>query len=120
MRLDLNWMKFRTFGPKPDVWSPLAFFVFGVFCLSSLFPYVVVAIPGYLWVVSGYLVVPRSFFFVFASLFCLLWGCVSHGLSAFSSPFFVFFPPCAVLFFKDQFCHPLVKCQCLTKLILKK
>ena len=83
MRLDLNWMKFRPFGPKSDVWGPLAFFVFGVFCLSSLFLCVVVAVSGYVWVVYGYLVVPRSFFFVFSSLFCLLWGCVSHGLSAF-------------------------------------
>ena len=87
--------------------EPLGFFVFGVFCLSSLFPYVVVAISGYLWVVSGYLVVPRSLFFVLSSLFSLLWGCLSHGLSAFSSPFSVLFPPCVVVFFKDQFCHPL-------------
>ena len=120
MRLDLNWMKFRPFGPKSDVWGPLAFFVFGVFWLSSLFPCVAVGISGYLWVVSGYLVVPRSLFFVLSSLFSLLWGCLSHGLSAFSSPFSVFFPPCVVVFFKDQFCHPLVMCQCLTKLILKK
>ena len=59
MRLDLNWMKFRPFGPKSDVWGPLAFFAFAVFCLFSLFLCAVVAMSGYVWVVSGYLVVPQ-------------------------------------------------------------
>ena len=68
MRLDLNWMKFRPFGPKSDVWGPLAFFAFVVFCLFSLFLCVVVAMSGYVWVVSGYLVVPRSLFFNLPSL----------------------------------------------------
>ena len=75
MRLDLNWMKFRPFGPKSDVWGPLAFFLFGVFCLSSLFLCVVVAMSGYVWVISGYLVVQRSLF-----LSCLLYFLFSGGI----------------------------------------